>query len=624
MLHWLPEPGADFRSRCKELVSGLDDDPAAKLRQLGTHCLNINQLSNLGKTLLEVRERLGGRLPGMTRFKLGIVSNATTSLLLPCIEASGLRYGLDLEVVAGEFGQIEQEILDPTSLVRSAGLDAALLALDHRAFEFGSGPGSSEIAFARIEDLVRVLRDDARLETLVQTISPAFTTTFGHLDRASPHAAAFQIEDFNARLAQWAGEGNTTVFDVAKLAASVGANTWCDATIWHLGKLAFAQSCVPLYADHVARVISAMCGKSRKVLALDLDNTLWGGVVGDDGLEGIVLEQGDATGEAFRAVQQTALDLRKRGIVLAVCSKNEEAIARSPFQHHPDMILKEDHIAVFVANWADKASNLEMIARHLDVGLDSLVLLDDSPVERAQVRQALPTVAVPEITDNPANYVRALTDSGYFETVGLTEEDMKRADQYQSNAQRSLVESTSRDLNTFIASLEMELSFSSFDRIGHKRIVQLINKTNQFNLTTRRHTSLEVEELRDDPATFTLQVRARDKFGDYGVISVVICRKEQATVWTIETWLMSCRVLKRLVEQATMDYVVAGALAENVSMIKGRYSPTDRNALVKDFYPSLGFAESGMSGEDSLYELNLSITPYVPKNPPIAINPNPR
>ncbi len=247
------------------------------------------------------------------------------------------------------------------------------------------------------------------------------------------------------------------------------------------------------------RVLSALRGKSRRALVLDLDNTIWGGVIGDDGLQGIQCAQGDAAGEAYLSVQRLALELRERGIVLAVSSKNNDEVARSPFRHHPELLLKEEHIAVFQANWNDKATNIKAIAQELSLGLDSMVFLDDNPVERNLVRQILPEVAVPELPSDPALYARTLAAAGYFESVVFSDEDVKRARYYQDNARRVGLQKQAGDIDAYLESLQMEITFQPFDETGRARIAQLINKSNQFNLTTRRYTESEVAAAESGP-----------------------------------------------------------------------------------------------------------------------------
>jgi FkbH-like protein len=361
---------------------------------------------------------------------------------------------------------------------------------------------------------------------------------------------------------------------------------------------------VPLYADHIGRLLGAARGKARKCLVMDLDNTLWGGVIGDDGLEGLVLGQNSVVGEAHVALQRFILDLRRRGVVLAVCSKNEDATARLPFREHTEMVLEENQIAVFMANWSDKASNLREIAATLNIGIDSLVLLDDNAREREQVRQVLPEVAVPELTEDPADYITLLADAGYFEAVGLSEEDMARADFYQANSERISLQKVG-NLEEYLRSLQMVATISSFDAIGRVRIVQLINKSNQFNLTTRRYSEGEVEAFENNPFKFCLRVRLADRFGDNGMISVVIF-DIGSDEWSCDTWLMSCRVLGRRIEELVLATVASAASNAGAKRLVGTYIPTEKNALVAEHFAKLGFAKlSELADGASTWALDL-------------------
>jgi FkbH-like protein len=349
---------------------------------------------------------------------------------------------------------------------------------------------------------------------------------------------------------------------------------------------------------------------------LDLDNTLWGGVIGDDGLDGIVLGQGSPRGEAFLSVQQAAFDLRSRGVVLAVCSKNNDEVARAPFREHTEMLLREEHIAVFQANWIDKASNLEAIAKTLNIGLDALVFLDDNPAERAQMRAALPMVAVPELPQEPAWYAWTLHAAGYFEAANYSAEDRLRSESYRADAKRAEVMAKARDLGDYLSSLEMVITVSPFDTKGRQRIAQLINKSNQFNLTTRRYTEAQVAAMETDADLFTLQVRLEDKFGDFGMIGVVICRPdaEESGLWDIDTWLMSCRVLGRKVEEGMLYKIVEELRRRGATRLIGRYFPTAKNNMVRDHYGKLGFDLIEEPAEGRVFELQLSgyVDPQLP------------
>jgi FkbH-like protein len=295
-------------------------------------------------------------------------------------------------------------------------------------------------------------------------------------------------------------------------------------------------------------------------------------------------------GEAFAAFQSYARALQRRGVILAVCSKNDQAAALAAFDSHPEMVLKRADMACFVANWQDKPANLRTIARTLNIGLDALVFADDNPFERALVRRELPMVAVPELTDEPADYPAILADAGYFEALAITPEDQARGRHYRDNQARAALQETATDLDAYLRGLEMELRWRPFDRVGLPRIVQLVNKTNQFNLTTRRITEAEALAVIDDPGAVGLQLRLLDRFGDNGMIAVVIGRLAAGgAALAIDTWLMSCRVLGRQVEAATLELIVAQARRLGARRLIGTYVPSGRNAMVRDHYARLGF-----------------------------------
>lgn len=590
-LPWLPRLSADFRERLEAIVAG-SDDWGPSLRGLASQFLGINQAIALSRALERLRAK--GKSPALSPFRLGLVGTSSLDLLRPVLTASALRHGIALELIAADFGQIVQEAVDPASRINTARPDAILLAVDHRGLPFRTVDRSRWPLFEpaapirEIDSIRRGFHEHSGAVCLLQTLPPPPELLLGSLDAATPGTLRRAIAEFNAYLARDAGACGDLLIDLEWLAAFVGLDAWFDDRQWYMARLPCAPRLQPLYADFISRTIAALRGKSRKCLIMDLDNTLWGGVIGDDGLDGIALSTGDARGEAFRAVQQGAADLRRRGVVLAVCSKNDESIARQPFRSHPEMLLRESDVAVFLANWDDKATNIERIAASLELGLDAMVLLDDNPAERAQVRAALPQVAVPEPGDDPSSYFRILSAAGYFESVGFTDEDISRADQYRSNADRARTRETVRNLDDFLRSLDTEIVCTPFDARGRKRIAQLINKTNQFNLTTHRYTEQQVAEMQDSGTHYTLQVFVRDKFGDSGMVSVVICRTQPAE-WEIDTWLMSCRVLNRGVEQAVCNRLVRDALRAGARRLVGRFVPTNRNGIVADLFERLTF-----------------------------------
>jgi len=601
-LTWLPQPPPDFSVHCRRL---LDSTPpyGARLRALASHALNENQLNRLAKLMATARESRSDLKPLMP-LRLGVVSNATVDFIVPSLVATAMRHGIALECVTAEYDQVLQNALSPHSTINRAQPDAVLVAIDYRALPLRCALGGiKEVentvrqALGYIETVRAGLKAHSKTVCILQTIAPPAERLFGSFDRILPGTLRNIIDRVNFGIAESVCGTEDLVLDVAGLAETVGLANWHSPAEWNLAKLPFSNSYLPLYAEHVARLLSAWRGRSRRVLILDLDNTVWGGVIGDDGLEGIQCAQGDPTGEAFLTTQRLALELRERGIVLTVSSKNNDEVARLPFRKHPEMLLKEEHIAVFQANWNDKATNIRAIAHELSLGLDSMVFLDDNPVERNLVRQLLPEVAVPELPGDPALYARTLAAAGYFESIVFSDEDVKRARYYQDNARRVGLQKDAGDIDAYLASLQMEITFQPFDETGRARIAQLINKSNQYNLTTKRYTEAEVASAERDPTCFTLQIRLSDIFGDNGMISVVICRPRALAEWQIDTWLMSCRVLGRRVEQMVLREVVDHAKRRGIRWLIGTYRPTDRNKLVEDHYAKLRFSHIGQDAD---------------------------
>jgi len=622
-LQWLPRPPHEFSVRLKELAQS-PGPLGREFQALALSALDLNQLTKLARAIVKAREE-GKDLAPLAPFRLAMLSNSTIDMIVPALVASAARHGIALEIVQPSYDQVAQEALTPDSKVNRSKPDAVLLALDYRALPLKLTLGDAEASSATVQGVIGYLqalqngiKSNCNAVCIFQTFAPPVETLFGSLDRALPGTLRNLIDAINRELAGFVRSSGDVLLDVAGLAETVGLADWQNTQLWNMAKFSFSDQMIPLYADHVARTVAALRGKSGKVLVLDLDNTVWGGVIGDDGLEGIKVAQGDARGEAHLAVQRLALDLRQRGIVLAVSSKNTDEVAREPFLKHPEMLLKLDHIAVFQANWNDKATNIQAIAEELSLGLDSLVFLDDNPVERGLVRKLLPQVRVPELPEDPAWYARTLAAAGYFEAIAFASEDLKRAGFYQDNAKRANLQKQVGGVDAYLASLDMTITFQPFDVTGRARIVQLINKSNQYNLTTRRYTDPEVADAQNDPAVFTLQVRLADIFGDNGMICVVICRPGETGVWNIDTWLMSCRVLGRKVEHMVLREVLQHARAAGVKKLNGIYKPTDRNQLVVDHYARLGFAKVAEE-ESGLTQWELLVEGADPESAPMKI-----
>ena len=622
-MQWLPPAPRDFSDSLKELANSAAA-PGRELQALASYSLDLNQLTRLAKTM-DKASSAGKPMDPLVPFRLAVLSNSTIDMIVPALKASALRHGIALEVIQPSYDQVAQEALVPDSKVNSSRPDAVLLALDYRAIPLKLSPGDADAASATVQGVIgflKTLRDGIKANAgavcIFQTFAAPVETLFGSLDRALPGTRRSLLDAINRELAAMVLGSGDVLFDVAGVAETVGLAEWHNTQLWNLAKFSFSDQYIPLYADHVARLVAALRGKSRKALILDLDNTLWGGVIGDDGLDGIKVAQGDARGEAHLAVQRLALDLRQRGIVLAVSSKNTDEVAREPFEKHPEILLKLDHIAVFQANWNDKATNIQSIAAELNLGLDAMVFLDDNPAERGLVRTLLPQVAVPELPDEPAYYTRFLAAAGYFEAIAFAGEDLQRAGFYQDNARRATLQKQMGGVDAYLASLDMTITFQPFDATGRARIVQLINKSNQYNLTTRRYTEPEITVAEQDTDVFTLQVRLADIFGDNGMISVVICRPGEPQVWEIDTWLMSCRVLGRKVEHMVLREILKHARIAGIEKLNGVYRPTEKNKLVVDHYAKLGFTKI-LEEDSGLTRWELQVAGAEPDSAPMKI-----
>jgi FkbH-like protein len=622
-LGWLPRSPADFDARVRALGSQ-PENAGAELRALASHALGDNQLARIARVL--ARTRAAGRpLAPLVPYRLGVLSNATTDFACSAIAGTGPRFGFAIEPVTGAYDQGLQESMNPASAINASGVKAVLIALDWRGLPLRGKVASGAEAAAAVNaarQYINAIRAGITQHSgaicIVQNLAPPPERVFGSLDRAVAGSIVDLVGAVNEAIAADVQDSPDVLFDVAGLAETVGLARWHSPEEWNLAKLPFASELLPLYADHVCRLIASASGRSRRCLVLDLDNTMWGGVIGDDGIAGIQLAQGDAAGEAYLEFQRYVLALRERGVVLAVSSKNDDAVARAPFRDHPEMLVKESHVAVFQANWNDKPTNIAAIARELSLGLESLVFVDDNPFERELVRQRLPQVAVVELPADPALYARTLSAAGYFELTKLSAEDLSRASFYDGNARRAELQKSVGNLDDYLASLQMEIVFQPFDEIGRARIAQLVNKSNQYNLTTRRYSEADVAEIGANPDCFTLQVRLLDSFGDNGMISVVIARGVGADEWSIDTWLMSCRVLGRKVEHMVLHELLRHADACGARALVGTFIPTDRNGLVEDHYAKLGFEQVSRAA-DGTTTWRLPIGSTIAAAPPMRI-----
>jgi FkbH-like protein len=433
----------------------------------------------------------------------------------------------------------------------------------------------------------------------------------GNLEASEPSARTNFLLNLNSEFGRYAHTHSFLLLnDIFYLSAKMGLAQWCDHNYWYNYHMALSPAATVTVALNVANMVKALYGKSKKCIMLDLDNTLWGGAIGEDGLQNLALGPDHPCGAAYVDFQQYLKDLRKRGILLAVCSKNNPENAREAFSH-PDMVLKLEDFSSFKANWNPKSDSVREIAVELGIGLDSLVFVDDDPVERAIVSAQVPEVAVPEIGSDVSLFAEILEHEGYFEPGNVVQDDIERTGYYDSNVRRSSHQATFETYGEFLDSLEMTAEIASFVPLYLQRITTLINRSNQFNLTTRRYTEAEVDAVSRDPNYITLYGRLSDKFGDNGLVSVVIGCARGDTI-ELDVWVMSCRVLKRDMEHAMFDALIEACLARGVQKIVGLYIPSKKNLGVKDHYAKLGFHQLESTATRSLWQYNL-VEPYSAK-----------
>ena len=625
-LHWLPED-PNWRSRLRALRSaGAADAQAAWVEGMALANLRIDFVRS--NALDETMRAIFGAMPpkgtGTKAVRLALLGSCTMAHLHGAIRVAGLRRGIWIDIYENNFGQYWQELADSNSDLHAFKPNVVLLALDahHLAaglsanFEQEDGDAAVEEQINRIRECWRLAREAFKCPVIHQTAIQVHPDLMGNNEARLPGSAARVVTAINQQLRPLATQDGVDLLAMDARAARDGLAAWFDVGLWHRAKQEISPAAAPMFGDMLGRILGALQGRSFKCLVLDLDNTLWGGVIGDDGMDGIVLGQGSPLGEGYAAFQNYARDLSRRGVILAVCSKNDEANAVEPFESHPEMVLKRGDIACFVANWTDKATNIRSIAAELNIGLDALVFVDDNPVERALIRQELPMVAVPEVTDDPITYLRAVSDAGYFESLAITDEDRARTAQYQGRRAAEALRASSTDMDAYLRGLEMVMVTRRFDTVGLQRTVQLINKTNQFNLTTRRYTEEDVVGVMQSNRAFGLQLRLIDRFVDNGIIAICIGKmvddgENAGEDLLIDTWLMSCRVLGRQVEPTTLNLIAAQAQKLGAKRLIGEYLPTKKNGMVKDHYARLGF-EVVEKREDGSSRAVLDLTSFTP------------
>ena len=546
-------------------------------------------------TFKQLKKLSKGDSSQFPQYKLAVMGDCATQHLATALRGYGGYMGLGLSVLDTDYNQIDAQVMDPGSELYRFAPNAVLIQMcTEKLYEaFCAAPLNCRSSFAE-DTYARIVRIWEQMNTniaatILQCNFPLMDDgVFGQFGSKTADSFLFQQRKLNFLLMQGCQDvKNVYLIDLDSIQATVGRKAFSDPKLYYIAKMPISVDVLPEIAKKVLDQIQALRGITKKCVVLDLDNTLWGGVIGDDGLSGIQIGE-LGTGHAFSDFQAWLKELKNRGMLLAVCSKNNEPAAKEPFEKHPEMVLRLEDISMFVANWEDKASKIRNIQKTLNIGMDSLVFLDDNPFERNLVRSMIPEITVPELPEDPALYLQYLRNLGLFETASYSAEDAGRTQQYRQQAERAGCESSFQTYEDYLEGLAMKAVAAPFDVFHYPRIAQLTQRSNQFNLRTVRYTEAEIEAIANDNNRITLYFTLKDKFGDHGLISVVILDKQGQELFVSE-WLMSCRVLKRGMEEFIINKILQTAADNGFRKVIGEYIPTPKNAMVKDLYEKMGF-----------------------------------
>ena len=551
------------------------------------------------KTFSQLKKSLKNNFSGLQPVKLAVLGDTATQFLCQSLRGSGFDKGFDLQICEADFNQVKRQVFDPSSELYAFAPDVVIVFLStHKLLSKYDTSGDEQNRLAEnelvdIRQLYETLHAGLKAKIIFYNYPEIDDSVFGNYANKTNSSFLFQLRKLNYELMVLAStESNLHICDLSAIQNRFGKSYFFQTSVYINTEMVLSIDCLPEVAHRTLDLIGAMYGKMKKCLILDLDNTLWGGIIGDDGLENIQIGS-LGIGKAFTEFQYWIKKLKNRGIILAVCSKNEEATAKEPFEKHPDMVLRLDDFAVFVANWENKADNIRHIQSILNIGFDSMVFLDDSPFERNMVKENLPDITVPDLPEDPADYLEVLYTLNFFETVSFSTEDAGRTKQYQLAAERSVFQEKFTNEDDFLQNLQMVSLVEPFTKFNIPRVAQLSQRSNQFNLRTVRYSESDIETVSVSKDSFPFSFTLEDKFGDNGLICVLILTKENDNTLFINTWLMSCRVLKRGMEHFVLNTIADFAKKNNYNFLKGEYIATAKNGMVKDHYQNLGFASDG-------------------------------
>lgn len=545
---------------------------------------------------------------------IAIVGDVATQFIATSIQGEAILRGYNPNLYEADYNQVEMQVMDPNSELHNFNADYTVIyQSSHKLLEYHSlldSVNQEKLADERIE-FVKTICELIKGRIIYYNYPEIDDTVFGSFSSKVSSSFNYQICKLNYKLNELSQQyPNLFICNLSGIQAKLGRDVMFTPSVYINTEMVLSIDCLPYVASRTMDIISSAEGQFKKCLIIDLDNTLWGGVVGDDGWEGIQIGHGLGIGKAFTEFQQWIKKLKNRGIILAVCSKNFEDKAKEPFEKNPEMVLKLDDIAVFIANWNNKADNIRTIQQILNIGFDSMVFLDDNPFERNIVRDNIPGITVPELPEDPSDYLEYLYSLNLFETASYSEGDKDRTKQYQVEAQRVSFQKSFTNEEDYLKSLNMVSEVKGFDKFNTPRVAQLSQRSNQFNLRTVRYTENEIAEIEKDDTYATFSFTLSDKFGDNGLVCVIIMKKTDSETLFIDTWFMSCRVLKRGMEHFTLNIIVDWAKRNGFKKMIGEYLPTPKNGMVANHYTNLGFKRiEGTEAEQFI----LYVTEYEPK-----------
>jgi len=550
------------------------------------------------KDFSQLKKNLKKDFSGLTKIKVAVLGDTATQFLKQAIRAYGFDSGFDLEIWEADFNQIELQVFDSSSELYKFNPELVILFQSSHKLNIKYSklnPGDySQLAAKQLDSINAIcsmVASNLNAKIIYYNYPEIDDAVFGSYANKTERSFLFQLRKLNYELMLYAVKNpGFYICDISSIQNLIGKPAMFQTSMYVNTEMVLSLDALPQIAAKTLSLIKALNGKFKKCLILDLDNTTWGGIIGDDGLENIQLGM-LGIGKAYTELQYWVKKLKNRGIIIAVCSKNTESIAMEPFEKHPDMVLHLDDIAIFMANWDNKADNIRKIQSVLNIGFDSMVFLDDNPFERNIVRENLPEVTVPELPVDPADYLEYLYTLNLFETISFSSGDTDRTKQYQVEAKRTAIQTGFTNEDEFLESLNMVSLVEPFNKFNTPRVAQLSQRSNQFNLRTVRYTEPDIKLLTENPGAFTFSFTLEDNFGDNGLISIIILKKEDKDKLFIDTWLMSCRVLKRGMENFILNTIVNSTKSHGFKYLKGEYIPTAKNEMVKDHYKNLGFTE---------------------------------